>query len=512
VKRFLATSFVALSVVAADADVAHAGGFFLLDRGVRPNGRAGAFVAGADDPNALSYNPAGLAFSGRQLVLDASIPLLFADYTRVDSGGTTLPTVEAGQVPLPIPTLAYSDHFGLEKVTFGAGIWAPMATLLEWPDSASYGGVRGPAPQRYSLYSMRGTILSTIAVGAAYQPIPELSIGVTAGVNTGSFAARTTLSACDGAICTQPEDPDYDSLVQLNAPLLIAPAFSLGVTYAHPSFRIGASVSTPYRLHGEADLEARVPSAPIFDQSTIEGAGGGAPTADITIRFPWVVRAGVEVRPMEDLRIEAAVVLETWSRQNEILLAPNDVAVRNVFAVGDYDLGPISIARNMKNTVSVRLGGEYDLGVISLRGGISYETGSFGDAYLTALTLDSDKTSVMGGLSINVSDSVSLDGTIGYVFMRDRTVDNSRVTQPNAIRPDFQPPVYIGNGHYEMDALYIGAGLRIRFAPPVAAANEEPEVVPEPVVPEPVVTEPVATEPAALAPTDPAPAPTQSTP
>ncbi len=62
---------------------------------------------------------------------------------------------------------------------------------------------------------------------------------------------------------------------------------------------------------------------------------------------------------------------------------------------------------SMKNTVSIRLGGEYDLGVVTLRGGISYETGSFGDAYLSALTLDSDKTSVMGGMSIMRSNASS---------------------------------------------------------------------------------------------------------
>src|SRR5262245_50420916 len=41
--------------------LAHAGGMFLPGRGVRPFARGGAFTAGADDLNALGYNPAGLA-------------------------------------------------------------------------------------------------------------------------------------------------------------------------------------------------------------------------------------------------------------------------------------------------------------------------------------------------------------------------------------------------------------------------------------------------------------------
>jgi len=493
VKRAIA--FAAVAAMFAETSTANAGGFYLLDRGVRANGRAGAFVAGADDPSAITYNPAGLAWSGRQLLLDAAYPVLFADYTRVDSGGVRQPTVEAGQVPLPLPSLAYSDHFGLRDFTFGVGIFAPTATLLKWPESIDLGnGTRGPAPQRYSLMSMQGTILANAMLSVAYQPIDQLSIGLSAGVVTGTFAARTTISSCDGVICTQPEDPDYDAVTQVNAANLIAPAATLGITYAATHVRIGASVSTPYRLRGDTALEARVPSAPIFDQSTIENGQGGAPRATVSLRFPWVIRAGVEVRPTDRLRMEAAGVIETWSRQNEIRLTPHDVYVRDVFAVGDYQLGPIVIPRHMKNTISLRAGGEYTIGAhrrVTLRAGLSYETSSFSNAYLSPLTLDSDKLSGLGGMSINVGEKVSLDGTFGYIWMRNRNVTNSRVTQPNAIRPDADPPVYIGNGRYRMDALYIGAGLRIRFAPPV---REQAEPVEETHVEEPV-EEPVVTGP-----------------
>ena len=51
--------FAAVGLHGADAD---AGGFYFSDRGVRPMGRAGAFVAGADDLNATYYNPAGIKF------------------------------------------------------------------------------------------------------------------------------------------------------------------------------------------------------------------------------------------------------------------------------------------------------------------------------------------------------------------------------------------------------------------------------------------------------------------
>ena len=48
---------------------ASAGGFYLTDRGVRPLGRGGAFIAGADDQHAVWYNPAGLMSAGNGLRL-----------------------------------------------------------------------------------------------------------------------------------------------------------------------------------------------------------------------------------------------------------------------------------------------------------------------------------------------------------------------------------------------------------------------------------------------------------
>src|SRR2546422_3661748 len=70
---------VAVSGFAADAPAA---GLYFSDRGVRPMGRAGAFVAGADDLGAIWYNPAGLADAGTSVLVDFSWLRFNAEYTR----------------------------------------------------------------------------------------------------------------------------------------------------------------------------------------------------------------------------------------------------------------------------------------------------------------------------------------------------------------------------------------------------------------------------------------------
>src|SRR4051812_48093155 len=102
---------------------ADAAGLFMTDRGVRPMGRGGAFVAGADDLGAIWYNPAGLTDAGSSVLIDFSWLNFSAEYTRstnvVDAGGTVR-TVDSPQVKgtspfLPIPTIAGSYNFGKKK-------------------------------------------------------------------------------------------------------------------------------------------------------------------------------------------------------------------------------------------------------------------------------------------------------------------------------------------------------------------------------------------------------------
>src|SRR5512139_3448822 len=95
---------------------ASAGGLWLTDRGVVPMGRGFAMVAGANDPQALWYNPAGLAWSGQQLLFDASLTVLNGNYTRIDGGGNTLPTIAIDHSILPLPMIGFSQPVN-EQVT-----------------------------------------------------------------------------------------------------------------------------------------------------------------------------------------------------------------------------------------------------------------------------------------------------------------------------------------------------------------------------------------------------------
>jgi long-chain fatty acid transport protein len=451
---------------------ARAGGLSLFDRGSRPLSRAGAFVAGADDPSALWYNPAGLAKSGNQVLADFTLSFMFGSFQRLNTDGDFSPKVEAKPHLLPIPSLAFSHKFGLRQLTFGAGVFAPNTLVLTWPRSvAAADRTRAPGPTRYSLLSLKGSILANLAAGLAWHGLRGLSIGADVQVALGRFHAETALSAADGFVCPFPEQAECDAYSKLE----VLPAWGVsavfGVTYSLADIIIsGVSLMLPYQLRGRAELGLEPPSAAAFDDAVFTGS-----RADFSMKFPTIVRIGSELRPTRYLRMEGAFVWEQWSRQRSIDISPReDIHLRGITGIDDYQIGVLRIPRQMRNAWSVR--GGYELFVPdkwmpaslkklkwAIRGGLAYEKSAFSPSTTTPLTLDSDKIVLSGGQSFNIHEKVRLDGTIGYMFMTDLQVRDSSIYQPTSIRPRAVDATPLGNGNYEMDALYIGGGLTLQL-------------------------------------------------
>jgi long-subunit fatty acid transport protein len=165
---------------------------------------------------------------------------------------------------------------------------------------------------------------------------------------------------------------------------------------------LGASAMLPYHLRGPASLSATLPSAAAFDTAVVQGD-----RADFDMPFPLIVPIGSEFRPWPSLRLEGAFGWEQWSTQKSIDATRNHVRMVNVRGLGDYDVGPIELMRNMGDTWSVRGGCELFVPQrflpallkktrYAMRGGIAYEKSAFTDKPLTPLALDSDKVLLTG--------------------------------------------------------------------------------------------------------------------
>ena len=129
----IARAGVALTI-ALTSPSARAGGFEIPDNGTEALGRGGAFVAKADDPTAIQYNPAGLAQQrGTRVLLDGHLMLssysfqrsgMFPDNPKNPQtpwGGSPYPKVQNTGGPFFAPFLAATSDFGLDWMTAAVG-------------------------------------------------------------------------------------------------------------------------------------------------------------------------------------------------------------------------------------------------------------------------------------------------------------------------------------------------------------------------------------------------------
>lgn len=445
-----------LSLVAAAAallvpSLAAAGGMYLPTRGVRPTGRAGAFVAGADDASALWFNPAGLAHLAHWgVVADAGFVHQAVDYHRIDSGGNDAGTVSNQAPGLPVPSLGYARRAS-SKVVVGGGLWAPYAGLAKFDSDGA---------QRYSSVDMSKSIIATVGLGVAVAVGDRLRLGATVQDHVVMLTSDIVLSGCPGQTVCAPEDPEFDSLNRVEQHSYFQPSGSVGLQLdATDRVTVGAALQLPVAIRGQGTLSSRLPSSGFFNGAAVEGD-----RADVSMDLPAAIRAGVEVRPGR-WRVEAALDVELWSAHEEVLIEPKGVRIVNAPGVGTYQFGPIHIPRQYATTYAAQLGveGRPSAGTpLTVRAGYAYETAAAPDTYLSVLTVDGAKHLVAAGLGYRVG-GWDVDAVFSFATMGTRHVDPSvgKAPQVNPIRDTSAMPldVYVNWGDYTSSWIVAGLGI-----------------------------------------------------
>jgi long-chain fatty acid transport protein len=466
----LAAFGLVASLAGASRD-ARAGGLYFSDRGVRPMGRAGAFVAGADDLGAIWYNPAGLADAKTSLLADFSWLRFTSEYTRelrvVDADDTVRylqdPTVRGSSPVIPLPTLAGSYSWGPKKEwTFAAAAYAPYVAIVTYPDT-----VQGrPSPARYALGSFDGSALVFTGAYLAYKPVEKFRVGLGLGALVGVFQSTVTFSVSPpDRLVAAPEQPEYDAKTSFKVGPIVAPTGSLGVTWIPlPELRFGASAELPTVVSAGAKFQVRLPSAAIFDDARVDGD-----RAHVRFELPAIVRAGIEARPTEDIRVELAYERELWSSHDAIELTPDDVSFGGVAGLPKkVPIPPIRFPRSFQDSNSFRFGGEYGFDLwgyrMDLRAGLAYETSAVPPAYLSLLTIDMDKTTLSVGGGLHVGPHWRLDAVYAHLFASSVNVsaDEARIGRVNPL-PGNAPLEAVNGGRYAVNADLLGVGAQYTF-------------------------------------------------
>jgi long-chain fatty acid transport protein len=461
------TLLLALLLALAPA-LARAGGLALPGHGVRSFARGGAFTAGGDDPSGIWQNPANLGgLPGIHVVLDGALIFQRTRYTRVDSGGNLLPEIQGEGPLIPVPTAAISLPAVKDRLWLGFAFSAPYSPVIAYPapsyapctaerPSQCLDTVHGDAPQRYSVISQDGTRFVQIDLAAAWRVHPTFTLGLALQNMFVQFVTLSSITSYNGALSSGPEDPDFDSLTETRMRRFFNPSAKLGLIWQpHPLVRVGASFQLPFWIRGDAEINVQLPLSPLYEKASVEGR-----EARLEMTLPFIARLGVEVRPLEGLRVELGFDYDTWSMLDAIKAFPKDIYILNIPSIDRYKVPPIGIGVNLRDTFTIRLGGEYTLArlPLTLRLGYIFDRGAATDEYASAMSMDDDKHVLTTGIGYELR-GYRFDVTFAQSFSGTRVVDfrESRAYQINPINP--VGAATIGGGSYSSSFSLLGLGV-----------------------------------------------------
>ncbi|HEY4177429.1 MAG TPA: outer membrane protein transport protein [Kofleriaceae bacterium] len=408
---------VATSLVSSTA---LAGGIFVPGSGAVSASRAGAAVASADDGEALTINPAGLAkTTGTTITISLELVRYFMSFARrgvyddVSNPGFQPPyqgqpykTVTNDPSPptgigkfQPIPVVAVvSDLHGLVPgLHLAVGLYAPTA----YPFRNMTNGYKFPAAgdpnadlttpppgSRYDILTQESRVLLP-SIAASYRIIPQLDVG--ARFTAGNLESQTQVAVW-GTPSNFEERVSEDSLFSAKIKDNFIPAFGLGMTYRPtPFLEFGANYSSPLiiKAHGTAtsvkgpDVDANRQIGPVPDADTQCGKGGTMEEqkACISLQLPQTATIGGRYKFLgknghENGDIELDLGWENWGKKCALdadgqfkdpsCTSPGQYRVvidSGLYVNGEYQQ-PLEKSvnnYNLKDTYSVRLGGSYQI-------------------------------------------------------------------------------------------------------------------------------------------------------
>lgn len=449
--KFFTTLSLCLLVLLS-AESAFGAAFYMPGRGVRPLGRAGAFVAsGHQNLNSMWYNPANASgFGDFTLTIDAALIHLNFEHQRaprtMDDGTLrTYPLVKSDAPPQPIPQVLLGGPTGIEDVFWSFGAYTPYMSPARFPEKG---------PQRYVLIDNQGSLMGLIQAGLAWQINDRIRVGASLQNFMANYRVISIASGYAGMF-GDPEDHDLDTLIEVNVRDLFSPSANFGAWFSlAPWLEFSASLQLPATIE-DPDVKTivRMAEHPVYDNATLTGD-----TMAISMKMPLIARLGLRF-VSEQYDVELATTYERWSTMDNIIASPNDVAISGTPGLGSVTLQPFILPQEMRDTFSVHLGGEFQLQPkLALRAGYAFELSAIPDNRISVFFVDGDKHLFSLGATYQF-DGFELDASLAFYNIENHNITNSDVRQINQSDFSNELGLIVGNGTYSANLLVFGVGV-----------------------------------------------------
>ena len=352
-----------------------------------------AFVATADDPSAISHNPAGLA-NLRGSYVYGGITALSIKSTYENPQNQSEKT--EFQVFWPFHLYICSD-LGVENMTFGLGVFSPFGIGgRKWHDTG------------LTRYASTDSFIGTFNVNPtfAWSPFSGFSIGlgvdyIYANSKSKRKIDQSFLGASDGRFEFKGDGGGW--------------GFNLGLLYfVSEKVSLGAAYRSPVNARQEGTITLK-DIAPILQP--LFGGSRFKTNAEMTIHFPANITAGVAFRPTKRWTLDFDVEWINWSRFSKSHL---DIE-REVPAAGFTN---VSTDLKWGSQWLIKLGVEHMLSEkLSLRGGYVYGKSPVPERTLSPDNPDSDQHNLAVGFGYK-NNKYFIDLYYNATYYVDRKVTN----------------------------------------------------------------------------------------
>jgi long-chain fatty acid transport protein len=271
-----------------------ANGFGLPDQDAFAMGRGEAFVATADNPSAIYYNPAGITqLKGNNLRGGLYGIYYNPSYRNPNNGNTYYSSANFSA----IPQVFYVHSLEKLPLSLGLGVYFPYGGNMDWPQDTGFRDIAVSASLKYV----------TINPVIAWKVLPSLSIAAGPMVNYVDMKTSQGVPVLNPIFINYFDFKGSGWSAGYNIGILWKPIkkISIGAT-----FRSSATVTLDGQTHYEA----------------LPLVGETHNSANMKMTFPWAVVGGISYRPTPKWNVELDGNYTAWSTFGTINLHQDNPA------------------------------------------------------------------------------------------------------------------------------------------------------------------------------------------
>ncbi|MEF3255454.1 MAG: outer membrane protein transport protein [Deferribacterales bacterium] len=385
--------FLILAISGLCASTVLANGFQINEQGAKALGMGGAFVAQADDPSAVYFNPAGISFlEGKQLSLGLS-PI--APRATFDSDGKTTAVTKKGDIDTDgekqtfyIPNFYYTQKIG-DKLGIGIGIFSNFGLATDWPDD----------------WESRFTSTNAEIVTLSFNPNISYKLSNKLSIAGGVVIQKMDVTL-ENRVIIGGSSPNFaEGHTKLEADST-SYGWNVGILFK-PTENLSFGAS--YRSKIKQELEGTATTTKVSDGSILDKDNG---KADLTL--PDIAYIGV-AWTNKTWTFELDGQWTGWSSYDKLRVDFDTAHLTKTY---------IEKPKQWKDVWAIRFGTQYKLNdTVALRAGIIRDYSPISDEYLDPLVPSGDRWLYTAGIGLNFG-RLTVDLAYNYLKDEDRYYDN----------------------------------------------------------------------------------------